>query len=511
MPEFEKSLLTISGLWKSYAAPVLCDVHFDLHPGEVHALVGENGAGKTTLARIISGLTEPDAGQMVLKGRPFAPADKASAERAGVRMVMQELHLVANLSVAENVFLDKLPSRFGVVSYRKLHADARGVMAQVGLEEVEPDRAVRTLGVGQQQLVEIAAGLSRRCDLLVLDEPTSALTDAEVDLLFAQIRSLRAGGVGILYISHRMEEIQRIADRITVLRDGRVVGTRRASETSIEEIIRMMVGRDLGEVHPRAEKRLGDVALRVVGLCRGDAVRDVSFEVRQGEILGFAGLMGSGRTETLRAIFGADRPDAGRIFLYRASRPARIHSPRDAVRQGIALLTEDRKEQGLLLPLPIRPNVTLTRLRDVARLGVFISPGEDRSVAERLSQALSVQCQSIEQRVAELSGGNQQKVVIAKWLYRDCKVLLFDEPTRGIDVGAKFEIYQLLNDLADRGKAIVVVSSDLIELMTICDRIAVMSAGRLAATFQRGEWSQDKLMEAALSGYAGSPAKAGAG
>jgi len=499
MPHAEP-LLTIAGLWKSYAAPVLSDVQLDVRRGEVHALVGENGAGKTTLARILSGLTQPDRGSMTLGGRPFAPADKAAAERAGVRMVMQELHLISNLTVAENIFLDRLPHRLGVVSYRRLNAAARGVMAQVGLADLAPDRPVRSLGVGQQQLVEIAAGLSGRCDLLILDEPTAALTDAEVALLFTQIRQLKAAGASILYISHRMEEIQRIADRITVLRDGRVIGTRPAAETSLDEIIRMMVGRDLGEAHRQAA-RAGAVALRVEGLSRGDAVRDVSFALREGEILGFAGLMGSGRTETMRAVFGADRPDAGHVYLGGSGRPARIRSPRDAVRQGIALLTEDRKGQGLLLPLPIRANVTLAWLGGVARMGAVIDDAAERAAAERLARALGLHCRSVEQPAAELSGGSQQKVVIARWLYRDCRVLLFDEPTRGIDVGAKFEIYRLLADLAARGKAIAVVSSDLLELMSLCDRIAVLSAGRLAATFARGEWTQDKIMEAALSGY----------
>ncbi|HUT34857.1 MAG TPA: sugar ABC transporter ATP-binding protein [Planctomycetota bacterium] len=494
-------LLTVSGLWKSYAAPVLLDVALDLRRGEVHALVGENGAGKTTLARILAGLTRPDRGAMTLRGRPYAPASKHDADQVGIRMVMQELHLVANLTVAENLFLGRLPSRFGVVSYRRLRADARAVMARVGLGDVAPDRPVRDLGVGQQQLVEIAAGLSGRCDLLILDEPTAALTDTEVALLFARIRELKAAGAAILYISHRMEEIQRIADRITVLRDGRVVGTRRASEASLDEIIRMMVGRDLGEARPRAGARAARVALRVVGLARGKAVRNVTLEAREGEILGIAGLMGSGRTETLRAIFGADRPDAGHVYLYGSEAPARIRSPRDAVRLGIALLTEDRKQQGLLLPLPIRHNVTLARLRDVAWLGAVLRPAAERAVTERLARALDLQCRSADQPVAELSGGNQQKVVIARWLYRDCRIALFDEPTRGIDVGAKFEIYRLLADLAERGKAIVVVSSDLLELMSICDRIAVMSAGRLVATFARGEWTQDKIMEAALRDY----------
>jgi ribose transport system ATP-binding protein len=500
------TLLTTAGLCKAYAAPVLREVEFDVRAGEVHALVGENGAGKTTLARILAGLTPPDAGRMLLRGRPFAPAHRLDAERHGVRMVMQELHLVANLTVAENIFLDALPRRFGIVQYGRLNAEARAAMERVGLAGVAPDWPVRSLGIGQQQLVEIAAGLSRRCDLLILDEPTAALTDAEVALLFAQIARLKASGVGVLYISHRLEEIQRIADRITVLRDGRVIGTRRAADVGLDEIIRMMVGRDLALPRvsaPREGKAERAVALRVVGLSRGKAVRDVSFEAREGEILGFAGLMGSGRTETLRAIFGADRPDAGEVYLYGSERPARIRSPRDAVRQGIARLTEDRKEQGLLLPLPVRVNLTLARLRDVARLGGWIDRAREEAVAARLVDALSVRCRSAEQRVAELSGGNQQKVVLGRWLYRDCRILIFDEPTRGIDVGAKFEIYRLLGELAERGKAILVASSDLIELLALCDRMAVMSAGRLAATFERGEWSQDKILAAALSGYVG--------
>jgi len=667
-------LLSIASLCKSYAAPALRDVHLALRPGEVHALVGENGAGKSTLARIIAGVTRPDSGAMALLGRPFAPHSKRDAERAGVRMVMQELHLIPNLSVAENIFLDRLPTfplpflsptlprgedrvsvpsplprgegrvsvpsplprgegrvrvssplprgegrvrvSSGIIDKRRLHALARDAMARVGLEGVPPDRPVRTLGVGQQQLVEIAAGLSAHCQLLILDEPTAALTDSEVRLLFAQIRALRAAGTSVLYISHRLEEIQQIADRITVLRDGRVVATRTVGAASpctggrsaivalsresatigaphssrhehpaptiteaapapagaqrtvalsresatvppapspsredaapamsegapasagacaivalsresatipaappspheeapptagvtMEEIIRLMVGRDLGEAQPQARREPGPVALRVAGLSRGSAIRDVTFEVREGEILGLAGLMGSGRTETLRAIFGADRPDAGHVCLYGSPTPARIRSPRDAVRLGIALLTEDRKQQGLFLPLSVRINATLARLRQVARHGWAIAPAREMAVTRDLIRALAIQCRSPEQRAGELSGGNQQKLVIARWLFRDCPILLFDEPTRGIDVAAKFEVYRLLADLAARGKAVVVVSSDLLELMNISDRIAVMSAGRLAATFRRGEWTQDRIMQAALSGYHG--------
>jgi ribose transport system ATP-binding protein len=488
---------------------------------------------KSTLAKIIAGLVEADSGAMTLVGRPYAPRDKQAAERHGVRMVMQELNLIANLTVAESIFLEQLPHRFGWINYRQLNADAARMLDQVGLGDLDPGRLIRSLGVGQQQLVEIAAGLSRRCDVLILDEPTAALTDPEIERLFGQIAKLKAAGTGILYISHRLEEIQRVADRISILRDGVMVATRATGEITLDEIVRLMVGRELGQAirrQPRSSRReeartnlefgirnsefgisqslltsaatkTGSVALRVQGLRCTPGVKGVSFEVRRGEILGFAGLMGSGRTETMRAIFGADRRDAGEVFLHGSSIPTRIRSPREAVRHGLALLTENRKEQGLFLALPVRANITLMCLRRLSRFGGWIRDAQERAEAGRWSNRLSLRCHSTEQRVVELSGGNQQKVVVAKWLFRDCDILIFDEPTRGIDVGAKFEIYQLLGDLADKGKAVIVVSSDLLELLALCDRIAVMSAGRLAATFTRGEWTQDKIMAAALSGY----------
>ncbi len=491
--DIDKSFPGVQALWA---------VDFDLRAGEVHALVGENGAGKSTLMSIIAGVQKPDSGQMCLYEQQYEPNGRADAEAHGIRMVMQELHLISNLSVAENIFIEKLPNRFGIIDYDKLNGAAREIMKQVGLGDIDPDVPVRLLGVGQQQMVEIAAGLSRRCRILVLDEPTASLTDREIELLFTQIRKLKAEGVGIIYISHRIEEVIRIADRVTVLRDGKVISTNPTSELSVSDIIRMMVGRDLEHEQLRHGSKVGQVALRVVGLTRGRKVRDVSFEVRRGEILGVAGLMGSGRTETMRAVFGADRPDSGEIYLYGASKPVRIRSPRDAVRNGIALLTEDRKEQGLLSALAVRVNISLTRLRDVSRFG-WMDISKERAVAGKYIDALSVRCSSVEQAVGELSGGNQQKVVIAKWLYRDCDVLIFDEPTRGIDVGTKFEIYHMLAELAEKGKAVIVVSSDTKELMAVCDRIMVMSAGRVAATFDRGEWSQEKIMAAAFSEYVG--------
>jgi ribose transport system ATP-binding protein len=352
-------------------------------------------------------------------------------------------------------------------------------------------------------LVEIAAGLSQRCKVLFLDEPTAALTDSEAELLFAQIARLKAQGVGIVYVSHRMEEIRRISDRITVLRDGQLVATKPISEVSLDDIVRLMVGRELGEEFSRGASSPGETALRVDNLHRGPLVKDVSFEVRRGEILGFAGLMGSGRTETMRAIFGADIPTSGKVYVSGSKKPARIRSPKDAVRHGIALLTEDRKGQGLLLPLPISLNATITSLRRISVFG-FLQSRREKHSAKKHCDALNVKLASLSQPVGDLSGGNQQKVVIAKWVYRNCDVLLFDEPTRGIDVGAKLEIYHLLDALTKEGKAVVVVSSDLKELLAISDRIAVMSAGKLAATFNRGEWTQDAIMAAALSGHLGS-------
>lgn len=494
-------LVELRGIGKSYATRVLDDVHLDLHAGEVHALVGENGAGKSTLSRILAGLTRPDGGTLRFAGRTYAPRGKHEAEAAGVHMVMQELNLVGTLSIAENIYLDHLPNRAGWIDFPRLHRDAAAVLGRIGLDDLDPRTPVAELGVGQQQMVEIASSLWRTCRLLILDEPTAALTEPEVRLLFEQVRRLRAEGVAILYISHRLEEIRQIADRISVLRDGRLVATRPAAELDLDTMVRLMVGRELGSDDFSAGRKPGPVALAVRGLGRGDRVREISFEAHRGEILGFAGLMGSGRTETMRAIFGADLPDSGEVFLRGSRQPARIRSPRDAVRHGLALLTEDRKEQGLFLSLSIRENLTINALRDLARGGGWLSAAREAEVTRHWIDKLAIRCQSPDQGVRELSGGNQQKVILARWLYRNCEILIVDEPTRGVDIGARFEIYRLLADLAGQGKAVLVVSSDLPELMSLCDRIAVMSAGRLAAVFRRGEWTQDGIMAAALSGH----------
>ncbi|MCP4259522.1 MAG: sugar ABC transporter ATP-binding protein [Planctomycetes bacterium] len=503
MPETSKTILKACSINKSFpGVQALSAVDFELMAGEVHALVGENGAGKSTLTRIIAGVETADSGRMELYGQRYDPNGRSDVEAHGIRMVMQELHLISNLSVAENIFIEKLPSKFGFIDYNKLNCNATEIMKQVGLENIDPNVSVRLLGVGQQQMVEIAAGLSRQCRILALDEPTASLTDREIELLFVQINKLKAEGVGIIYISHRIEEVTRISDRVTVLRDGKVISTNPTSELCVDDIIRKMVGCDLAHEELRRDSNAGQVVLRVVGLNRGQKVKDVSFEVRRGEVLGVAGLMGAGRTETMRAVFGADLPDSGEIYLYGASEPTEIRTPRDAVRSGIAFLTEDRKEQGLLSELAVRVNISLTRLNGVSRLG-WMDLAEERSVADRYIAALGVRCSSNEQTVGQLSGGNQQKVVIAKWMYRDCDILIFDEPTRGIDVGAKFEIYRMLEELAEKGKAIILVSSDNKELMAVCNRIMVMSAGLVAATFGPRQWNQEKIMSAAFSQYVG--------
>jgi ribose transport system ATP-binding protein len=498
-------LLEGRGLGKRYATPVLADVDLDLRAGEVLALTGENGAGKSTLSKIVAGLVAPSEGTMRLAGQPYRPASRREAERQGVRMVLQELGLIPTLTVAENLLLEKLPSRAGFIRDEALNRIARERMAAIGLHDVDPRLPVGALGVGYQQMVEIARSLVGDCRLLILDEPTATLTARETDHLFEQIARLKSRGVAVVYISHRLDELQQVADRVMILRDGRHIDTQPVRALTQADIVRRMVGRDIDEGQDRPRRPAGAVKLRVRGLSRGTAVRDASFDLHAGEVLGLAGLVGSGRTELLRLVYGADHKEAGEIFLGDATRPARLASPVHAVRAGVGLVTEDRKSQGLLLPLAIRVNTTLANLKAVAR-GGWLRRGDEAGVVERLRGLLRVRSDSIEQPVEQLSGGNQQKVVFARWLHRDCEVLLLDEPTRGVDIGARADIYAQMDRLAAAGKALLMVSSDLRELMAVCDRIGVMSAGRLVGIFERGRWTQQQLLEAAFSAYAAAEA-----
>ncbi len=493
-------LLSIRGVGKTYAQPVLAEIDLQLFGGEVLALTGENGAGKSTLSKIVGGLERPGAGSLELLGRPYAPGSRREAEALGVRMVMQELNLLPTLSVAENLFLHDLPRRAGWIDRRRLRAAAREAMAQVGLEAIDPDTLVGDIGIGHQQMVEIARNLIGDCRLLILDEPTAMLTAREVDMLFEQVERLRERGVAIVYISHRLEELARISQRIAVLRDGRLVCVEPIERYDADQLVTLMVGRELGERFDLGPRQTGAPLLRVERLSRRGKVHEVSFEVRAGEIFGISGLIGSGRTELLRLIYGADRADGGQVLLGDPPQRLSLRSPADSVRQGVALITEDRKGEGLLLDQSISANLALGNLPALARHGV-IDRRREEALARRQVEALRVRCADTAQAVGELSGGNQQKVVIGRWLERDCQVLLFDEPTRGIDVGAKFDIYALLAELTRRGKALVVVSSDLRELMLICDRIGVLSAGRMVDTFERDAWTQDALLAAAFAGY----------
>ncbi|MFI6810919.1 sugar ABC transporter ATP-binding protein [Nonomuraea sp. NPDC050328] len=488
-------MMTVTGLVKRFPGVVALDgVDLELRGGEIHALVGENGAGKSTLVKALAGVHAPDAGTMTFDGRPYTPAGAADGLAAGISVVHQELALLPYLTVAENLFLRELPRKAGVVDRRRLREAAARLLAEVGLD-VAPDTPVERLGIAQMQLVEIARALSAECRLLILDEPTATLTSREAGRLFTILRALRERGVAIVYISHHLEEVLELADRVTVLRNGRSIASMPMTGVTAPDLVKLMVGRDLAQEFPvKPPTEPGEVALAVSGLKVAGFEGPLSFEVRRGEVVGLAGLVGSGRTEAMRAVFGADPALAGQIELF--GRKVRIRHPKDAVRAGISLLTEDRKSQGLVLDLPISANVTLAKLR-----GFLLRFGQERALAQDLGQRLHLRSAGVSQHVRTLSGGNQQKVVLAKWLNAGADVLIVDEPTRGIDVGAKYEIHELLLGLAAQGKALLVVSSDLPELMGICDRILVFSRGRIAGSVQRADFDAEHILTLAYSGY----------
>ncbi|WP_214321018.1 sugar ABC transporter ATP-binding protein [Nonomuraea sediminis] len=488
-------MIKAEGLVKRFPGVVALDgADLELRPGEIHALVGENGAGKSTLVRTLAGIHSPDAGSMTVDGRPYRPGGAADGLAAGIQVVHQELALLPYLTVAENLFLKRLPRRAGIVDRRRLRTDAAALLEQIGLD-VSPDTHVERLGLAQMQLVEIAKGLSGEARVLIMDEPTASLTSREAGRLFGILRDLAARGVAILYISHHLEEILEIADQVTVMRNGRTIKTMSMAGVTAADLVRLMVGRDLEQEYPpKPSIPPGEDALRVTDLRVAGFDHPLSFSVRKGEVLGIAGLVGSGRTEAMRALFGADPVISGNITLY--GKRLAIRHPRDAVRRGISLLTEDRKSQGLVLDLPIAANVTLAKLR-----GTLLNFASERNVAQDLGKRLRLKSAGVTQPVRTLSGGNQQKVVLAKWLHAGSDVLIVDEPTRGIDVGAKYEIHELLLELAKDGKALIVVSSDLPELMGVCDRILVFSRGEIAGSVDRADFDAERILTLAYSRY----------
>jgi ribose transport system ATP-binding protein len=492
-------IIEIKGLTKYFpGVTALSDIDLDINQGEVHVLVGENGAGKSSLIKILCGIYQPDEGEMLFGGKKFAPANTQDAIKTGIRVVYQELNLLSYLSIAENIFFERLPSKAGLVDFKKLYHDATKMLVEVGLK-ISPKTPVYMLGIAQMQLVEIAKALSEESKVLILDEPTATLTSKEIERLFGIIKRLKQKGVTIIYISHRLQETFEIGDRITVLRNGQKVDTRLIGEVTIPEIVKMMVGREMASEYPyHSNVEVGAEIFRVENLTFKGNNHPISFSAKAGEILGIAGLVGSGRTETMRAIFGADPKRSGKIFL--DGKELVIHQPKDAVQGGICLLTEDRKEQGLILDMACEVNTTLANLSGVSHSGLMDFKKE-AEVAERFVKELEIKTPSTKKWARFLSGGNQQKVVLAKWLFRNSRVMIFDEPTRGIDVGAKYEIYKLLWKLAEQGKAIIVVSSDLPELMGICHRIEVFSNGKIAGEVMRDEFDQEKILSISYKEY----------
>jgi ribose transport system ATP-binding protein len=491
-------LLRIEGIGKTFPGVVALDgVDFDLRRGEVHVLLGENGAGKSTLIKMLSGAYRPDSGRIFAGRQEVRIHGAQDAERLGIATIYQEFNLVPDLTVAENIFLGRQPRRFGMIDRKQMEADAARLLDRVGVR-VSPRARVRELGIARLQMVEIAKALNLDARVLIMDEPTAVLTSEEVEKLFRIVRRLREDGVGIIFITHHLEEIAALGDRVTVLRDGRSVGQVPAS-TPQNELVRLMVGRSIEQQYPREPAAPGAPLLSVSGLTRDGVFHDVGFEVRAGEVVGIAGLVGAGRTEVARAIFGADPYTAGTVEV--AGRRLPRHDVNAAMAAGIGLVPEDRKGQGLVLDASVQENLGLVTLRAASRVG-WVDRRAQRTAAARIAEQLGVRMTGLGQQVRILSGGNQQKIVIGKWLLADTRVLILDEPTRGIDVGAKVEIYQLINELTATGHAVLMISSDLPEVLGMSDRVLVMNQGRIAGELPAHEATQDTVMALAVTATA---------
>lgn len=487
-------IVSLREIFKSFPGVLAVqDVTLDILPGEVHALVGENGAGKSTLMKVLAGVYKKDAGRVIYKGKEVEIPNPRAAQQLGISMIHQELNLMPHLTVAQNVFIGREPRSFKfLVDEQEINEKTQQLMALLHLP-LDPRIRVSGLAVAKQQMVEIARALSFNSEVLIMDEPTAALAEAEIEELFRIIRQLSEKGVGIVYITHRLDELKRISDRITVMRDGRCIDTVPTPEASIDQVIGMMVGRTIYQASPEIPEQVSqEVVLEVRNLRRGNVIKDVSFQLRRGEILGFAGLLGAGRTEVMRAVFGADPIDSGEIYI----RGNRVHvkSPKDAVSHGIGYLSEDRKRYGLTLGMDVESNLVLAALMKFLGLLGWMKRAATRGTAGRVVDKLAIKTTGLQQKVKNLSGGNQQKVVVGKWLIADTGILIFDEPTRGIDVGAKSEIYRLLNDLARQGKSIIMISSELPEILRMSHRIVVMCEGRITGALDAAEATQEKIM-----------------
>jgi ribose transport system ATP-binding protein len=493
IPEYRVELLNVSKSFGGIYA--LQDVTLKAKSGEIHALVGENGAGKSTLVKILSGAYEKNSGSIKIDGVEVKIKNPHDGRKSGIGIIYQEFSLVPELSVAENICLQSLYERNIFIKWSEINRRSKELITSMGFA-INPQSKVRDLNIADQQVVEIAKALSENVKILILDEPTAVLAPQETSYLFEVLKKLKQKGVTIIYISHRIEEVFRIADVITVLRDGIVTGNCLVSEINKDDIIRLMIGRKLNVFYPSREINTGNEIFRVDNICLGDKVKNVSFSVREGEVLGISGLVGSGKTETVRSIFSADKGAKGTIHLHGIE--LKIKSTADAVHSGIGLVPEDRKTQGLILPISIKKNISLTDLNNLSGIFGFIKNNKEKAKTLRLIQKLAINAKSPEVCVSDLSGGNQQKVVLAKWLDINCKVLFMDEPTRGVDIGAKTEIYSIINGLAGRGLCIVIISSEIMELIGVCDRILVMKEGKVQGILEKDKFSEENILRMAV-------------
>ncbi|MBR1857042.1 MAG: sugar ABC transporter ATP-binding protein [Oribacterium sp.] len=490
--------IKMSGINKAFGGnPVLRDAGFELGDGEIHALMGENGAGKSTLMKILTGVYTKDAGEIYVDGQEVCYKNPQEAEKAGIVFIHQELNVLFDMTVEENMFLGKeITKKFGVCDKQAMRAEVKKILDTLGVN-ISPAASMDTLSIGQQQMIEIAKALMVDARVIIMDEPTAALTQKETEVLFGVVRSLKEKGVSIVYISHRMEEIFELCDRITILRDGQYIGTREISKTDMTEVVKMMIGREIGERYPERDVKIGDIAFEVKNLNCPGVFSDINFQVRAGEVLGVAGLMGAGRTEIMQSIFGNMPNVTGQIFV--EGKEVHNKNPEQAMKNGIGFITEDRKTEGLMLEESIMKNIAITNLGRISRNGVLNKKSEMDMVKSGIEE-LHIKCTGPEHYCNKLSGGNQQKVVFAKWIFTDPKVLILDEPTRGVDIGAKKEIYSIINNLASQGVAIIMVSSELPEVLGMSDRIMVISEGKIGGFIDRQDANQENVMILATGG-----------